>query len=572
MAQVKLLKIASNGVPQEMNSAADDIELQSFSIPSGPSLSSTGLAMLSQPVSGLIAPVADDEAANKQYVDDQIEAISFAQTRYVSKNGSDVTGSGALSRPYASITAALASITDASPTNRYAIMVEAGNYTESSVALKANVFIIGAGLRAVRITGAVSMAADFTGGSDHRSGFSEVTLLSAVDFNWQTVTSAAGKIYCNRVLFNTTVNLYGHNNAIAQAQFDSCQFFGVMTISGINVGLHANNVHFSNIVMNQHPNGGMATILNAMGGSVGTVTLTASVNNFGRRCSLFAKEFWMDSLTVDGPSAFADLTTGSHPNEDINKINGGNVVYLNTISPGGLRPDSDNNRYIGDFGRQWLFTFSFVHASSGSDLYLLSTGSSFGADSSGKSIFITPDGYGLQANVSGGNVVIETAAVSGTGVRGRVEIDARELSMSSAKIVDLQDPTAPQDAATKAYVDAQAELVVSKTAGEAIAVGDVLVLNSSGEVVKADISTSALSKVIGLATSAAASGASVSVRLGGMMSALSGLTAGSRYFLAAGGTLSTSSPTTSGEYIVQVGYAASATELVVSLQQMGQRS
>lgn len=52
MAQVKLLKIASDGVPLEMNTAADDITLNSYTVQGGgPVLSGTGLDMNSQSVS-----------------------------------------------------------------------------------------------------------------------------------------------------------------------------------------------------------------------------------------------------------------------------------------------------------------------------------------------------------------------------------------------------------------------------------------------------------------------------------------------------------------------------------------
>lgn len=430
-------------------------------------------------------PIAPLQTATKQYVDASVVSIPVTEeTRYVAKNGSDLTGTGASNKPFLTITAALNSITDASPTKRYVIQVAAGAYTEASVELKANVFIIGTSRDSVRITGAVSMAADFTGGADNRSGFSQCTIVSNADFNWNTVTSSAGKLYFNEVSFNGTVNLYGYNNAIAQAQFNSCVFFGVFTVSGINIGIHTNNIHYANIVMNQHPLGGMATILAASGGTAPNVVMTASVNNFGRRCSLFAREFWMDALTVDGPSAYADMTTGSVPNEQATAVNGGNLVYLNPVSPGGVQPDSNNNRYIGDFGNQWYFNFAYVHASTGTELYLTSTAAVYGPDSAGRDIFIQPDGYGLNANVNGGNIVLETAAVSGTGVRGKVNVLAREIDMNSVKIVNLQDPTANQDAATKFYVDSQisnaaAAVFENRTITLAEATAKAITLNNS---------------------------------------------------------------------------------------------
>lgn len=430
-----------------------------------------------------VDPVTDEQLARKGYVDQAIDTavseatITIAQSKYVTATGSDVSGDGSLAKPYATVSAALASITDASPTKRYAIHVAPGNYTESSgLALKANVFVIGADPRLVRITGAVSLDSSFSGSGDHRSGFTKVTLLSAVDLNWATVTSAAGKIYCREVLFNLAVNLYGHNNATAQGMFEQCQFFNNLTVSGINLGWMTDNVHFGSTVLNQHPNGGMATIINAQGCSFSSITATASVENFGRRCSLFLKSCFVDSLTVNGPSAYADMTNDSVPRLQAVSTGGGNLVYISPVSPGGVQPDTNNSRYIGNFGKQWFFNFAYVHASTGTDLYLASTAPSFGADSAGRSIFITPDAYGLSENVSGGNIVLETQSVSGTGIRGIVEIDARHIDVSSSQIKDVADGTDPQDAVTKAQLDLMVPLAQKGAAS------GVAELDASGKV------------------------------------------------------------------------------------------
>jgi hypothetical protein len=54
MSQVKLLKINSDGLPQEMDTAADEITLASFSVQGGgPVLSSTGLDMNNQDISDI---------------------------------------------------------------------------------------------------------------------------------------------------------------------------------------------------------------------------------------------------------------------------------------------------------------------------------------------------------------------------------------------------------------------------------------------------------------------------------------------------------------------------------------
>ena len=390
---------------------------------------------------------------------DVLEAFKYEQIVYVSKNGLD-TNNGSQHFPFLTITAALNSILDASPTKRYALKVMPGNYTESSFELKANVFIIGEGPKeSVRVTGAVSLGSSFSGSGDHRSGLNKITLLSAADFNWQTVTSAAGKLYFSEVLFASTLNMYGHNNAIAQAQFNSCVIFGVTTISGINVGVFSNNVTFQNINLVQHPNTDMATVLSATGGNCGgNITLTAPVNNFGRRCSAFLRGFWSENLIVDGPSAYADVDLVSGSKQGAQKLNGGQVIALNPVLSHDLTtqmivPKTTNSHNMGDWGKQWSWNFGYVHASTGTDLFLISYPSSYAPDSAGKSIGIYTDGAGLQPDVNGGEIVLETSATSGSGVRGKIQLNGREIDVTSKKITNLADGTDSTDAINKGQLD-----------------------------------------------------------------------------------------------------------------------
>jgi hypothetical protein len=394
-----------------------------------------------------------------------ITSAPVAQVKYVSKNGVDASADGSEERPYLTITAALASITDATPSKRYVIRIASGAYTEASVAIKSNVFLVGDSKESVRITGAVSMGAwtQNNAGSDDRSGFSMVTLLSAVDLNWNTAKSRAGKFYMNEVVFASTLAMYGYDNAIAQAQFDSCIIFGNTTISGVNVSVFTNNVCYSNITLNQHPNGGMASILAATGGYCGgTVRLNTSVDNFSRRCSAFLRSFWSENLIVDGVSSYADVDLVSQGKSSTQKLNNGQVIALtprinHDLETQMLKPLANNTHNMGDWGKQWFFNFAYVHASAGTDMYLLSAMENYNpdGDSAGRSILINSDGYGLQANVNGGNIELETAGVSGTGIRGKVQIKARELDMTSVKITNLAAGSASTDAVNKGQLDAQ---------------------------------------------------------------------------------------------------------------------
>lgn len=398
-----------------------------------------------------------DEALDARL--DILEAFGYDQIVHVSKNGL-VTNSGKQHSPFSTITAAQDSIVDASPTKRYVVKVAAGNYSEA-IALKANVFIVGEGSKeSVRITGAISLDSSFSGSADNRSGFSNVTLLSAADFNWQTVTSAAGKLYMNEVVFGSTLNMYGHNNAIAQAQFNACVIFGTFTVSGINVGVFTNNVCFGNVTLNQHPNGGMVSTISATGGYCGgTVRLNSTTNDFNRRCSVFLRDFWSENLISDGPVSYADVDLTSGSKQGAQTLNSGQVVALNPVishdlRTGMIQPRNTNSHNMGDWGKQWFWNFGYVHASTGTDLYLISYPESYAPDSSGKSIGIYTDGAGLQNNVNGGEIVLETAATTGTGIRGKIQLNGREIDVSSKKVTNLADGSISTDAVNKGQLDA----------------------------------------------------------------------------------------------------------------------
>ena len=456
-------------------------------------------------------PIALDDLARKNYVDTEVgtkqdylgtgttlqflrgdltwQAISTSypvgQMKYVATSGNNSTGDGSQEKPYLTITAAMNAITDASATKRYVIRIAAGNYTETNVVLKANVFIVGETKESVRITGAISLHSSFSGSADNRSGFSMVTLLSAANFNWTTVTSAAGKLYMNEVVFASTVNMYGYNNAIAQAQFDSCIIFGNVTISGINVGVFTNNIAYANITLNQHPSGGMATIFAATGGSCsGTLSFVTTVNDFGRRASGFLKGFYSENLIINGPSSYADVDLDSQGKSSTQKLNGGTLVALSPrvnhdLETQMLKPLANSTYNLGDWGKQWFFNFSYVHASAGTDMYLLSAMENYDptGDSAGRNIFINPDGYGLKPNVSGGNIELETAAVSGTGIKGKVTIKARELDMTSVKITNLADGTISTDAVNKGQMDAQAAATLKVPHKESKVITNTDILN-----------------------------------------------------------------------------------------------
>lgn len=78
MAQVKLLKIGSTGIPLEMDASADDITLNSFTIQGGgPVLSGTGLDLNNQDVSDI---------KDVSFNDSSTATIAINSTTYVADN------------------------------------------------------------------------------------------------------------------------------------------------------------------------------------------------------------------------------------------------------------------------------------------------------------------------------------------------------------------------------------------------------------------------------------------------------------------------------------------------------
>lgn len=110
---------------------------------------------------------------------------------------------------------------------------------------------------------------------------------------------------------------------------------------------------------------------------------------------------------------------------------------------------------------------------------------------------------------------------------------------------------------------------VSEVGG--VALGDLVYISAADTVSKADAGTNY--QVIGMAGAAIADTASGEVCSEGVITGLTGLTAGSRYFLSStAGAYTTTVPTGSGNRIVQVGYAKSTTEMHLQIQVLGRRA
>ena len=100
------------------------------------------------------------------------------------------------------------------------------------------------------------------------------------------------------------------------------------------------------------------------------------------------------------------------------------------------------------------------------------------------------------------------------------------------------------------------------TAGETLAAGDLIYLDSTPEAFKADANSDAKAAVGFVLAGITAASSGTAYFGSGIISGLSGLTPGAKYYLSTtAGTIDTAKPNGTGDIIQQVGVALSATEL-----------
>lgn len=111
------------------------------------------------------------------------------------------------------------------------------------------------------------------------------------------------------------------------------------------------------------------------------------------------------------------------------------------------------------------------------------------------------------------------------------------------------------------------------TAGEAIDIVKPVYISAADTVSLASASSTTKAQVIGLSSASAASGATVPVVSDGVLPGFSGLTPGARYYLdTTPGAITTTTPTGSGNTIVQLFFSKSATEAHLQIASLGRRS
>jgi len=173
----------------------------------------------------------------------------------VNKAGDDAFADGSECQPFLTVTAAMASILDASPAKRYAISIGPGTYTEALVHLKANVQLIGTStlLTRLAIPFDINDPSWFETGfiNDNRSGFVDLTLLTApLDFNFVTASSFSGKLFFVSVNMTPGPVFTALTTSVNQVNIRDSMLSSGYTQNGINMVLFASFVSSGNIVIN----------------------------------------------------------------------------------------------------------------------------------------------------------------------------------------------------------------------------------------------------------------------------------------------------------------------------------
>lgn len=185
-----------------------------------------------------------------------VEPLPIAtQIVYVNKAGNDSNADGSECKPYLTITAAMASILDASPAKRYAISIGPGTYTEPLVHLKANVQLIGTStlLTRLSIPFDINDPSWFETGfqNDNRSGFVDLTLLSSpLDFNFVTASSFSGKLFFVSVNITPAPIFTALTTSVNQVNIRDSMLSSGYTQNGINMVMFASFVSSGNIIIN----------------------------------------------------------------------------------------------------------------------------------------------------------------------------------------------------------------------------------------------------------------------------------------------------------------------------------
>jgi hypothetical protein len=118
---------------------------------------------------------------------------------------------------------------------------------------------------------------------------------------------------------------------------------------------------------------------------------------------------------------------------------------------------------------------------------------------------------------------------------------------------------------TLGIVSETGQLSLTNSDAAAAVIGELFYIFGSDSVKKAKADAAATAEAVAMATAAIAAGATGIFQFDGVVTGLSGLTPGATYYLSAAtaGAMTTTAPSTVGQYVTRLGKAISATEFML---------
>ena len=217
-----------------------------------------------------------------------------------------------------------------------------------------------------------------------------------------------------------------------------------------------------------------------------------------------------------------------------------------------------------------------ISANSASDQTLTIQSTNAGAGDG----FLTLNSNGTQIQIGGvSKIDFSSTVATHSGITQLDGTAGQGLRFGGGNLVDAildEDDMASDDVnalatqqSIKAYVDSFGQpnynsLLELTADATGVAARDVIAIDASGNATKADADAIATCQVVGFALNTAASGNTVLIAQVGILGGFSGLSAGSKYYASTtAGGVTTTAPSGSGDVVFQIGFAASATQMVI---------
>ncbi len=213
----------------------------------------TPLSTSSTPAIGEVLTVLGDETLGWAPAGGSMPLPLNTHAVYVMKGGDDTTGDGTLAAPYLTITHAYSTITTASTTNRFSLVVGPGRFDEpGDIVIKPWIWLIGTQRTATRVTSAtniVRLDSSFANGN-YRMGCMNILFSGStnVTFDLQTLGGSGSTVFESDAFYvNNQFTFLGRTSADFVELWNS-QFLGVMTLYSLQ-GLLKNCYCGSNILI-----------------------------------------------------------------------------------------------------------------------------------------------------------------------------------------------------------------------------------------------------------------------------------------------------------------------------------